>query len=65
MHLIHVIHRDLKLENLFSLEKMEIEVGDFGLSTKLKYEVKRKRTIYGVLITLLLRYMTIKMVTQN
>ena len=42
-----IIHRDLKLGNLFLSEKMEIKVGDFGLATKLEYEGERKRTICG------------------
>jgi polo-like kinase 1 len=31
-----VIHRDLKLANIFLDKQMRIKVGDFGLSTKLK-----------------------------
>lgn len=47
MHQHRVIHRDLKLGNLFLSEKMEIKLGDFGLATKLEYEGERKRTICG------------------
>ena len=42
-----VIHRDLKLGNLFLNDKMEIKLGDFGLATKLDFEGERKRTICG------------------
>lgn len=47
LHKQRVIHRDLKLGNLFLSEKMEIKVGDFGLATKLEYEGEKKRTICG------------------
>ena len=42
-----VIHRDLKLGNLFISEKMELKVGDFGLATKLEFDGERKRTVCG------------------
>jgi len=42
-----VIHRDLKLGNLFLNDKMEVKVGDFGLATKLEFDGERKRTICG------------------
>jgi len=47
MHSNRVIHRDLKLGNLFLTEKMEIKVGDFGLAAKIEFEGERKRTICG------------------
>jgi polo-like kinase 1 len=47
LHSHRVIHRDLKLGNLFLNEKMELKVGDFGLATKLEFEGDRKRTICG------------------
>jgi polo-like kinase 1 len=37
MHKNHVIHRDLKLGNIFLSEKMEIKIGDFGLAAKLEF----------------------------
>lgn len=47
MHSNRVIHRDLKLGNLFLTEKMEVKVGDFGLAAKIEFEGERKRTICG------------------
>jgi polo-like kinase 1 len=47
LHSHRVIHRDLKLGNLFLNDKMEIKVGDFGLATKLEFDGERKRTICG------------------
>lgn len=47
LHSNRVIHRDLKLGNLFLNDKMEIKVGDFGLATKLDFDGERKRTICG------------------
>lgn len=47
LHKHRVIHRDLKLGNLFISDKMEIKLGDFGLATKLEYDGERKRTICG------------------
>jgi serine/threonine protein kinase len=35
MHNNRVIHRDLKLGNIFLNANMEIKVGDFGLAAKL------------------------------
>ncbi|CAG9333520.1 unnamed protein product [Blepharisma stoltei] len=42
-----VIHRDLKLGNLFLSDKMEIKIGDFGLAAKLEYDGEKKKTICG------------------
>ncbi len=47
MHKSRIIHRDLKLGNLFLSEKMEIKIGDFGLATKVDFEGERKKTICG------------------
>lgn len=47
LHQHKVIHRDLKLGNLFLNENMEIKLGDFGLATKLEYEGEKKKTICG------------------
>lgn len=47
LHSHRVIHRDLKIGNLFLNDKMEVKVGDFGLATKLEFDGERKRTICG------------------
>lgn len=47
LHAHRVIHRDLKLGNLFINDKMEIKLGDFGLATKLDFDGEKKRTICG------------------
>jgi polo-like kinase 1 len=47
LHGNRVIHRDLKLGNLFLSDKMEIKIGDFGLATKLEFDGEKKRTICG------------------
>jgi polo-like kinase 1 len=47
MHTNKVIHRDLKLGNLFLNSTMDIKVGDLGLATLLSHETERKRTICG------------------
>ena len=47
LHSHRIIHRDLKLGNLFLNDKMEIKIGDFGLATKLEFDGERKRTICG------------------
>ena len=47
LHSHRIIHRDLKLGNLFLNDKMQLKVGDFGLATKLDYDGERKKTICG------------------
>ena len=47
LHAHRIIHRDLKLGNLFLSGKMELKIGDFGLATKLEFDGERKRTICG------------------
>ena len=47
LHKHKIIHRDIKLGNLFLNEKLEIKLGDFGLASKLEFEGERKRTICG------------------
>ena len=47
MHEQKVIHRDLKLGNLFLTEDMKVKVGDFGLATKVVFDGEKKRTICG------------------
>lgn len=45
MHSRKIVHRDLKLGNLFCGNKMRLKVGDFGLATKISYEGEKRRTI--------------------
>lgn len=42
-----VIHRDLKLENLFIDDKIRIKVGDFGLAAILSEPGERRMTVCG------------------
>ncbi|KAG1708695.1 hypothetical protein DVH05_022321 [Phytophthora capsici] len=42
-----VIHRDLKLGNLFLTDDMRLKIGDFGLATRLDSPEDRKRTMCG------------------
>lgn len=42
-----MIHRDLKLGNLFLTDKMELKLGDFGLAAKLEFDGEKKKTICG------------------
>ena len=37
VHGNRIIHRDLKLGNLFLNSNMELKIGDFGLATKLEF----------------------------
>ncbi|XP_048728781.1 serine/threonine-protein kinase PLK1-like [Ostrea edulis] len=47
LHNNKVIHRDLKLGNLFINDEMEVKIGDFGLATRVDYDGERKRTLCG------------------
>lgn len=40
LHDNNIIHRDLKLGNLFLNDNMDIKIGDFGLATR--YDGERK-----------------------
>ena len=45
LHKNKIIHRDLKLGNLFLNDDMEIKIGDFGLATRVEVEGERKRFV--------------------
>ncbi|KAH8830063.1 hypothetical protein DL96DRAFT_1525428 [Flagelloscypha sp. PMI_526] len=47
MHNHSIIHRDLKLGNLFLDSDMNLQVGDFGLAALIETEGQRKKTICG------------------
>jgi len=47
MHKLNVIHRDLKLGNLFLDKHLRVKVGDFGLATKLTESGEKRKTICG------------------
>lgn len=47
LHSHRVIHRDLKLGNLFLTDRMEEKIGDFGLATKLEFDKEKRKTICG------------------
>ena len=47
MHGKNVIHRDMKLGNLFLTRRMEVRVGDFGLAAQLTSPDEKKKTICG------------------
>ncbi|KAJ3082840.1 Cell cycle serine/threonine-protein kinase cdc5/MSD2, partial [Quaeritorhiza haematococci] len=47
MHQNRVIHRDLKLGNLFLTRDMALKLGDFGLAANIKIDGERKKTICG------------------
>lgn len=47
MHNVNVIHRDLKLGNLFLDKHLRVKVGDFGLASKLSASDEKRKTICG------------------
>ncbi len=47
LHSNFIIHRDLKLGNLFLDSNMRIKVGDFGLAARLTHAEERRRTVCG------------------
>lgn len=47
IHAQKIIHRDLKLGNLFINNDMALKIGDFGLATTVDHEGERKKTLCG------------------
>ena len=47
IHNLKIIHRDLKLANLFLTENMQMKLGDFGLAALLRFDGERKRSLCG------------------
>uniref|UniRef100_A0A1I7WN78 Protein kinase domain-containing protein n=1 Tax=Heterorhabditis bacteriophora TaxID=37862 RepID=A0A1I7WN78_HETBA len=47
LHEQKVIHRDLKLGNLFLNCELQVKIGDFGLATTVDIEGERKKTLCG------------------
>ncbi|KAL0212740.1 hypothetical protein RCL1_006366 [Eukaryota sp. TZLM3-RCL] len=47
LHSHNIIHRDLKLHNLFFSSSYDIKIGDFGLAAQLVTEQEHRRTMCG------------------
>lgn len=47
LHDAKIIHRDLKLGNLFLTEAMSLKLGDFGLASRIEFPGDKRKTICG------------------
>ncbi|TKR86495.1 hypothetical protein L596_011079 [Steinernema carpocapsae] len=47
LHQLSIIHRDLKLGNLFLNHRMQVKIGDFGLATIVRFVGERRKTLCG------------------
>ncbi|EDV95126.1 GH17769 [Drosophila grimshawi] len=45
LHDNHIIHRDLKLGNLFLNDMLHVKIGDFVLATRIEYDGERKKAL--------------------
>jgi polo-like kinase 1 len=43
LHQNRIIHRDLKLGNVFLNDDLHVKIGDFGLATKIEHDGERKQ----------------------
>ena len=43
LHEKKIIHRDLKLGNLFLDDDLAVKIGDFGLATRVDFDGERKK----------------------
>lgn len=43
LHEKGIIHRDLKLGNLFINDEVEVKIGDFGLAAQIEFTGQRKK----------------------
>ena len=63
LHKMSIIHRDLKLGNLFLNDEMEIKIGDFGLATKVEFAGERKKLV--ICFSLLIAKTVLFLIFQN
>jgi serine/threonine protein kinase len=47
LHGKSILHRDIKLSNIFLSLKMQVKIGDFGLSREIKNSKERRFTTCG------------------
>ncbi|KAL3121369.1 hypothetical protein niasHT_008351 [Heterodera trifolii] len=60
LHEKKIIHRDLKLDNVFLNSEMQLKIGDFGVSTVVNYDGELKKSFCGTL-----NYITPEMVDKK
>jgi polo-like kinase 1 len=47
LHQYQILHRDLKLGNIFLNGRVEVKIGDFGLACRLEFKTDKRRSICG------------------